>query len=40
MLHVKSHDIAEQMTLIDAELFHKIEVSLLSTDETSQLNFF
>ncbi|XP_076090488.1 rap guanine nucleotide exchange factor 1-like isoform X3 [Mytilus galloprovincialis] len=26
MLHVKSHDIAEQMTLIDAELFHKIEI--------------
>ncbi|XP_052092600.1 rap guanine nucleotide exchange factor 1-like isoform X2 [Mytilus californianus] len=26
MLHVKSHDIAEQMTLLDAELFQKIEI--------------
>ena len=29
MLHVKSHDVAEQMTLLDAELFQKIEVSVI-----------
>lgn len=27
-LFYKSHDIAEQMTLLDAELFQKIEVKL------------
>lgn len=29
-LFYKSHDIAEQMTLLDAELFQKIEVKMLA----------